>query len=175
MWARFDDDQLAEILASNSNALVLYPDGSSQVLTPDNGVYQVPLPGATNQNKPAGWDPNLYPIGGRPSILIERDAAPPKVSGIALVEKDIIQVSWLGDDNLGSGVTNYDISVSIFGGTAQYWLRDTAATSGQYPYENGREYSFFVIARDRAGNESSVYTIKLEVDFNVFLPIVSRS
>jgi hypothetical protein len=176
VWARFGDDQLAEIPASNSNAVILYPDGSSQVLTPANGVYPIPLPGATNQNKPAGWDPTLYPIGGRPSILIERDAAPPTVSGIALVEQDMIQVSWLGDDNFGSGVMGYDVSVSINDGAAQSWLRDTAATSAQYPYENGQSYTFFVIARDRAGNESAVYTIKLdEMDFNVLLPIVYRN
>lgn len=71
MWARFGVAQTAVITATSSSALLVYPDGLTQTITPTNGVYHIPLPGATNLNAP--WDPTLYAIGGRPVILIEHD------------------------------------------------------------------------------------------------------
>ncbi len=73
MWARFGEDQMVELPAKSSQAQLIYPDGRVETITPKNGNYNIHLPGATNQNKPDGWDPNLYPIGGRPRILIEID------------------------------------------------------------------------------------------------------
>lgn len=71
MWARFGDAQVATIPATSGSALLVYPDGSTQSVTPVNGHYTIFLPGATNLNAP--WDPTLYAIGGRPVILIEHD------------------------------------------------------------------------------------------------------
>lgn len=71
MWARFGEAQTAVIAATNpaGTALLLHADGTQEMVTAVNGVYTIPLPGATNLNAP--WDPTLYAIGGRTVILIE--------------------------------------------------------------------------------------------------------
>ena len=71
MWARFGGSQTAVLPATAGSATLIYPDGTTQTILPANGVYTLQLPGATNQN--ALWDPTLYPIGGRPLIIIEAD------------------------------------------------------------------------------------------------------
>lgn len=70
LWARFGDDQVANLKAVAAQALAVYPDGSHQIIYPTGGSYRIELPGATNQNAP--WDPTLYAIGGRPVIVIEK-------------------------------------------------------------------------------------------------------
>ncbi|MCA9986848.1 MAG: hypothetical protein KDE59_21210, partial [Anaerolineales bacterium] len=71
MWSRFGGSQTAVLPATAGSATLIYPDGTTQTILPTNGVYTLQLPGATNQNAP--WDPTLYPIGGRPLIIIEAD------------------------------------------------------------------------------------------------------
>jgi hypothetical protein len=51
---------------------MILPDGTTQKISPVNGYYELNLPGATNQNAP--WDPDLYAIGGRPTVIVELDA-----------------------------------------------------------------------------------------------------
>jgi hypothetical protein len=75
MWARFGTVQTAVITATSTSALLVYPDGLTDTITPTNGVYTIPLAAATNLNAP--WDPTLYAIGGRPVILIEQDLSGP--------------------------------------------------------------------------------------------------
>jgi hypothetical protein len=50
---------------------MILPDGTTQKISPVYGYYELVLPGATNQNAP--WDPDLYAIGGRPTIIVEQD------------------------------------------------------------------------------------------------------
>jgi len=69
MWARDGADQTAVIEATSSQALLLGSDGSQQTIQPVDGVYEIQLPAATNQN--AFWAPELYMIGGKTYILIE--------------------------------------------------------------------------------------------------------
>lgn len=71
LWALYGANETAVLPATGSGAQLILPDGSSQTILPQNGHYTIQLPGATNQNAP--WDPNLYMIGGRPVILIEKD------------------------------------------------------------------------------------------------------
>lgn len=71
LWSRVGSDQTANLEATSSSALKILPDGSTEVITPVNGYYTLHLPAATNQNAP--WDPSLYAIGGRPTIIIESD------------------------------------------------------------------------------------------------------
>ena len=71
LWARFGASQTAVLPATAGSATLVYPDGVTQTILPVNGVYTLQLPGASNQNAP--WDPGLYPIGGRPLIIIEAD------------------------------------------------------------------------------------------------------
>jgi hypothetical protein len=58
--------------------VLFYPDGTSQTLTPVNGVYTISLPAATNLGAatPDGKQPDgTSPIGGLPRILVESDPA----------------------------------------------------------------------------------------------------
>jgi hypothetical protein len=72
MWARFGEDETAVISATSPDktAQLVYPDGTTVGITAVNNHYTILLPAATNQNSP--WDPNLYPIGGQPVILVEK-------------------------------------------------------------------------------------------------------
>lgn len=69
LWSRVGSQQTAYLDAVGNSALKIYPNGNTEIINPVNGQYQLTLPAATNQNAP--WDPNLYPIGGRPIIIIE--------------------------------------------------------------------------------------------------------
>jgi hypothetical protein len=62
-----------------------------------------------------------------------------------------IPVSWSGTD-IGSGIANYTIYVSVNGAAFSPWLVQTTNTSGAYPGTLGNTYGFYAIATDNAGN-----------------------
>ena len=110
---------------------------------------------------PQSWDPNLYPIGGRPTILIEVDQTAPVVAGNANFNRGVIDVAWSGDDSLGSGIENYDVSVSIDGSPPLPWVRELDSETARFDSEDAHSYTFYITARDRAGNVSQPYVIEL--------------
>ncbi len=59
-------------------------------------------------------------------------------------------VRWGGTDD--SAVASYDLQVSTGGGPWATWLTRTRTTSGLYPGNDGRRYSFRIRARDIKGN-----------------------
>lgn len=64
-----------------------------------------------------------------------------------------IPVRWSGtDDASGAGIDSYDVFVSTDGGPFQRWLTGTRSQSAFYAGAAGREYAFYTVARDRAGN-----------------------
>ncbi len=75
MWTMCGDNETAVLPATSpaQSALLVMPNGSTQTITAQNGVYTISLPGATNRNPfPGGEYPApFYPIGGRPVILVE--------------------------------------------------------------------------------------------------------
>ncbi|MEM6312455.1 MAG: hypothetical protein AAF743_00090, partial [Planctomycetota bacterium] len=76
-------------------------------------------------------------------------------TGVA--EDGFVDVEWSGlDDEGGTGVATFDLFVSIDGGDLIPWLTGTTATAGAYPVTPGRDYAFFVSARDNAGNRSQL-------------------
>jgi hypothetical protein len=75
MWARSNLTETAQIAATGSAALLVFPDGSSQPIVPQNGTYTIPLPGATNYSTLT--DDGSAAIGGSPRILIEYDPSAP--------------------------------------------------------------------------------------------------
>lgn len=157
LWARFGEDEIASLPATSDSALLITPDGQTQTIAPTNGFYTLTLPAATNQNAP--WDPDLYAIGGHPYLLIETDTIAPNVTLDAPAWAwQTAVISWAGDDNLGSGMQDYDVSVSVDGGAFVAWMTDTTATSGVYSIEVGRVYEFRVSGRDRANNTSPFAT-----------------
>ena len=71
MWARFGTEETTVLPATSptNTAQLVYANGITETITAVNDYYTITLPPATNQNAP--WDPDLYPIGGPPVILIE--------------------------------------------------------------------------------------------------------
>ncbi|MFW6183020.1 MAG: hypothetical protein ACOC8X_04420 [Chloroflexota bacterium] len=76
LWARFGQDEVAEVPAISNRATLVTPDGATREIQPQGGVYRLTLPGATNQNTWCGAE-NPYAIGGRPYILIETGSRNP--------------------------------------------------------------------------------------------------
>jgi hypothetical protein len=76
MWTLCGEEQTATIRATSptGTATLIMADGLTQTITAVNGVYTITLPGATNRNPFPNQDENpIFPIGGRPVILIEMD------------------------------------------------------------------------------------------------------
>ncbi|MCB8928357.1 MAG: hypothetical protein H6652_22355 [Ardenticatenaceae bacterium] len=177
LWARFGEAQTAVIPTTNANgtAQLLWPDGTMETITAVNGQFTVNLPAATNQN--AIWDPALYPIGGRPAILIEQDTLPPTVSlSGPVVAKTEIDLSWSGSDD-GSGMATYDLLVAVDGGAFVPWLVGESGETAVYPSELGRIYQFMVVGHDQAGNQANsnlISVITIELTEAVYLPTIMR-
>jgi hypothetical protein len=176
MWARFGTDETAVIPATSSSGLLIGSDGVTQTVTAVGGHYNIVLPAATNQN--AFWDPELYMIGGRSYILIETDTLAPQISAYApSVSEGPIPLVWSGNDGLGGGVANFDVSVSIDGGTPELWLAGTTSTYAVFPGELFHAYTFYVVARDRAGNgsEPAVLVVQtMELPYDEFMPFMTK-
>jgi hypothetical protein len=78
LWTRYYTADTVILTATSSSALLIQPDGTSQTITPVNGVYTIDLPAATNLGAatPDGKQPDgTSPIGGSPRILVELDPA----------------------------------------------------------------------------------------------------
>jgi hypothetical protein len=64
-----------------------------------------------------------------------------------------IGLTWSGQDEPGgSGIASYTIYVSDNGGPYTPWLSNTAETAGTFSSQIGHTYSFYSVARDKAGN-----------------------
>jgi hypothetical protein len=70
LWARNHHDVTAQVPAVASQATLLDQYGSSTTVQPNDGSYNITLPGATNLNLPHPPDGSSS-IGGRPYLLIE--------------------------------------------------------------------------------------------------------
>lgn len=76
MWTLCDRNETAIIDATSPDgrAMLVYPDGHTQQIAAVDGHYAIELPAATNRNPFPGQSINpLFPIGGSPVILIEKD------------------------------------------------------------------------------------------------------
>jgi hypothetical protein len=77
LWTLCNREETAIIDATSSDgrAMLVYPDGRTQPIAAVDGHYTIELPPATNRNPfPGGASPNLlFPIGGSPMLLIEKD------------------------------------------------------------------------------------------------------
>jgi len=91
------------------------------------------------------------------SILLNEldDVAP--VSSVAALPATVyttqFEVSWSGEDDAGgSGISRYDIYVSVDGGTFSLWHTAAEAGSAMYTGAFGHTYAFYSVAVDFAGN-----------------------
>lgn len=176
LWARFGTDEIASVPATSTTAQLITPDGTSQTIQPTNGYYTLTLPMATNQNAP--WAPTLYAIGGRPYLLIETDTLAPRITLDAPAWAwQTAVINWSGNDNLGSGLLDYDVSVAVNGGNFMPWLINTTETSGVYSITAGNTYTFQVSGRDHANNTSlpiTATTTSLQPTHLNTLPIIHQ-
>lgn len=75
------------------------------------------------------------------------------VSQLPASSLETFTVTWSGSDPAGgSGLRNFDIWYAVDGGSYQPWLTATAETSAQFTGQPGKQYRFYSIARDNAGN-----------------------
>ncbi len=87
-----------------------------------------------------------------------RDSTPPQAGIVGFAGADQrsegFVVRWTAADDW-SGVANYDVQVSVDGGTWANWLLATKATSATWLGLDNRGYAFRVRARDGKGNASA--------------------
>jgi len=137
------------------------------------GVFQVTLPPATNNNNfncytPRGCDPNDFVMGGNPVVIVESSPYVPPVVFEPLPSAGTIpfRVSWKPTRQLPPGtlfdvqykdLTKYPTETTSSGPELGWedWLtgtdRLTAAFGGETPVTNDHTYAFRVRARDAAG------------------------
>jgi len=86
------------------------------------------------------------------TTTVDSVAPTASISGMSLHQsKPNFMVAWTGKDST-SGIADYTIYVSIDGGTFAPWLENSTETMAQYRGSDGHRYTFFVLARDVAGN-----------------------
>jgi len=69
----------------------------------------------------------------------------------------VFNVKWTGTDT-GSGIDTYTIYVSENGGAFTIWRDGTTDAAGLFVGQPGKTYSFYSVARDKAGNIESAKT-----------------
>lgn len=80
LWTLCGREETAIIDATSPDgrAILVFPDGSTQQIAAVDGHYSIELEPATNRNPFPGQNINpLFPIGGSPVILIEKDQRVP--------------------------------------------------------------------------------------------------
>ena len=69
-----------------------------------------------------------------------------------------LPVRWTGSDGSGSGITGYDVYVSVDGAPLTLWEQGTTSTSGTYPVTSGHTYGFAARATSLVGIQGPVPT-----------------
>jgi hypothetical protein len=86
----------------------------------------------------------------------QQDLTPPasQVDPLPSDSSAVIPVSWSGQDNTGgSGISFFDVFVSIDNGPFILWQMETLDRSAVYQGGLGHTYSFYSVATDIAGNQ----------------------
>ncbi|HEX8681554.1 MAG TPA: hypothetical protein VF707_04520 [Ardenticatenaceae bacterium] len=161
IWQREGYDTTGQIVATGGEARIISIDGSEERRTPADGRYEIALPRATNKNLPNNDTPEVeydysevFTIGGRPYLVIERDTLPPVPTMTPLPPNspETFEIRWDVGDR-GSGVANVDIWIQIDNGDWEEWLPDQPAKGSTWVEGRlGQRYRFGIQATDRAGN-----------------------
>jgi Carboxypeptidase regulatory-like domain len=69
-----------------------------------------------------------------------------------------VTVHWNGDDGRGSGISTYNVYVSVDGGPLNLWQSHTSATSASYAMQSGHSYGFAAQATSLVGLTGPVPT-----------------
>ena len=98
MWTLCDRQETAIIDATSPDgrATIIFADGRTQIIAAVDGHYSIQLPPATNRNPFPGQSVNpLFPIGGSPVILVEKeDRTPPNLPFNAYLSSVMGGVPW---------------------------------------------------------------------------------
>jgi hypothetical protein len=88
-----------------------------------------------------------------------------------------VLLSWTGSDNPGgSGIASYALYVSVDGGAFQLFASDLADTHYVFYGDKDKQYSFFVLAIDKKGNQEIEKTTgDVTVYFDSTLNVVANS
>jgi len=79
-------------------------------------------------------------------------------------------VCWSGSDPI-SGVSSYDIYVSVNNGPWNLWLSHTTNTCETYDGQNGQSYAFYSVAYDGAGNvQTNSATVQASTTVVIYPP-----
>jgi hypothetical protein len=137
-------------------------------LTPTNGLYNLTLLPATNQND-GQVDDSSYQIGGPPVMVVERDIRPPytQIQPLPSTSPLSFVLQWQPEE-LGSGIAGYDVYVSEGDGPFELWLENTLQTEVKFTGQVNQTYRFAVRARDQAGNEEPLVAHPLARTRTVF-------
>ena len=152
-WSLNTQSQTANIPATGTSAQLVRLDGTTTVVTPTAGVYEVSLSGATNTNWPDGQGGYNMGIYGEPVLLIETDTMSPTASILDLpaYSPQTFPVTWLAKD-WGSGVISTSVYVKVEDGAWELWKEGVEAYGkASYSGEAGKQYSFSVAAEDALG------------------------
>lgn len=148
------EDPLIGFLPPNQNP----PDGEGWVSYLINPKLNI-ISGTEIRNKATIIFDNNPPIDTN-EIINTIDSQPPisTINPLQTQNPSKFQVSWTGDDGLGSGILNYAIYYSENEGSYQLWLK-TSETSATFTGTIGSTYKFFSIATDNVGNvENAPFT-----------------
>lgn len=140
--------------AETSAAVLINSAGGYATIEPDaEGKYHVKLPPAHGRNMSRL---QAYSVGGPVLIIIELDRTPPTTSVEILTlphDKAHVMIRWRGNDGrFGTGVAQYDIEVSVDGGSWQPLQTETTETQVIYDVSSGGTFAFRARATDRIGN-----------------------
>lgn len=75
----------------------------------------------------------------------------------SLSEGRVLTIEWGGNDG-GSGISTYDIYMSVNEGPFLLWQKSTPASEGRFLGNPDSTYSFFSIAHDAVGNSEPIKT-----------------
>ena len=116
-----------------------------------------------------------------PAIFHTLDPIRPtsEVTAIAAPDGTSFALSWTGEDDIdGSGLARFDVYVSVDGGPARLLIGGTTQTTLPFVGEEGRDYAFYSVAYDNAGNaEYLPVALDATVTIGAFdpAPVVDRT
>jgi hypothetical protein len=166
VWNLKATDRVGTIPAAGPQARLISLDGSESTIFPVDGVYEVPLPGATNRNWPnnqGGFDIGIY---GEPFLLIEEDTTPPvtSISPLPPLSPPDFTVSWKAQD-WGAGVASAALWMQVNNQGWQLWKADLPPTGSVSIHGTvGDRYQFALLAVDRLGHEYQTLAAQAETE-----------
>jgi hypothetical protein len=100
------------------------------------------------------------------------DAVPESAVGTlpAVGNATLFPVSWTGSDQ-GSGVSFFDVWVSVDGEAYQPWVAGSTATRALFSGAFGHTYAFYAVATDRVGNKEAPPAVPDQVTTLPFLQV----